>query len=139
MVCRLKTGVATPEALRDVPFEGVLVPLRSTGDIEVPTLDSIDNVGIGRLAAVWQGAGRHQLCTYYHLGDFKMDPVLRARGEEAEGLMLRRLDDAWVNGTEVSETDFAELEELGMIRSEFMTLLRYAAWRFCRRSGGGDA
>ncbi|KAF7505092.1 hypothetical protein GJ744_001311 [Endocarpon pusillum] len=68
-----------------------------------------------------------------------MDPVLRSRGEEAEGLMLRRLGDAWVNGTEVSETDFAELEGLGMIRSEFMTLLRYAAWRFCRRSGGGNA
>ncbi|KAF7502374.1 hypothetical protein GJ744_005977 [Endocarpon pusillum] len=52
VICRLKTGVATPEALQDVPFEGVLVPLRSTGDIEVPTLDSIDNVGIRRLAAI---------------------------------------------------------------------------------------
>ena len=56
-----------------------------------------------------------------------MDPVLRARGEEAEELILRRLGDTWVNETKVSETDFAELEGLGMIRSEFMTLLRYAA------------
>ncbi|KAF7502375.1 hypothetical protein GJ744_005978 [Endocarpon pusillum] len=68
-----------------------------------------------------------------------MNPVLRAREEEAKGLMLRRLGDAWVNGTKVSETDFVELEGLGMIRSEFMMLLRYTAWRFCKRSRGGNA
>ena len=52
MVCCLKTGVVTSEAFRDVPFKGVLVPLRFTDDIEVSTLDSIDNVGIERLVTV---------------------------------------------------------------------------------------
>jgi hypothetical protein len=60
---------------------------------------------------------------YYYLSNFKIDLVLKVQRKEAEGLMLQRLDNTWMNKTKVSKTDFVELEGLGMIRSEFIMLL----------------